>query len=149
MSRDLNMMSKLALWQLLCHLWLSTLAQKPKNYIILFADDFGFGDSSLYGHPTIQTPQLERMAREGLKFTRWYSGNPICSPSRAALLTGRLSVRTGMSRCAPTGGDGVFNPPSIGGIPNNETTVAEMLKQLGFHTQIVGKWHLGIVRKRA
>ncbi|XP_065827470.1 arylsulfatase-like [Oscarella lobularis] len=121
-----------------------TAAQKPKNYVIMFADDFGYGDSSVFGHPTIRTPAIERLAREGIRFNRWYSANPICSPSRAALMTGRLSVRTGMSRCAPTGGDGVFEPTSIGGLPDNETTIAELLKKKAFATQMVGKWHLGI-----
>ncbi len=66
------------------------------NIVIIFADDLGYGDLGIYGHPTIRTPALDRMAEEGMKFTQFYSGASVCTPSRAALLTGRLPVRSGM-----------------------------------------------------
>ena len=68
---------------------------KP-NFIIIFADDLGYGDLGSYGHPTIKTPHLDRMASEGMRFTQFYVGSSICTPSRAALLTGKLPVQTGM-----------------------------------------------------
>src|SRR5947209_3208434 len=93
---------------------------KKPNIIILFADDLGYGDLGCYGHPTIHTPQLDRMAREGLRFTQFYSASPVCSPSRAALLTGRLPIRSGMNA--------VLFPTSKGGLPATEITLAQALK---------------------
>lgn len=109
-------------------------ATKP-NLVILFADDLGYGDLGCYGHPTIRTPNLDRMAAEGIRFTQFYSGAPVCSPSRAALLTGRLPIRTGVTK--------VLFPYSTGGLPKTEITLAEALKPLGYKTACVGKWHLG------
>src|ERR1044071_9171518 len=71
-------------------------ADQPPNIVVIFADDLGYGDLGCYGHPTIRTPNLDRMAREGMKFTQFYSAAEVCTPSRAALLTGRLPPRTGM-----------------------------------------------------
>src|ERR671910_480607 len=70
-------------------------AQRP-NFVVIFADDLGYGDLGCYGHPTIRTPNLDRMAREGMRFTQFYSAAEVCTPSRAALLTGRLPPRSGM-----------------------------------------------------
>ena len=109
---------------------------KP-NIIILFADDLGYGDLQLYGHPTSSTPNLNSMASEGLVLTQFYSANPVCSPSRAALMTGRYPPRTGIW-------PGVLFPNSIGGLPHNETTIAEALQNAGYKTGMVGKWHLGV-----
>ena len=72
-------------------------AAQPPNIIIIMADDLGYGDLGCYGHPSIRTPNLDRMAAEGLRFTDFYSGAPLCTPSRAALMTGRLPIRSGMA----------------------------------------------------
>jgi len=113
---------------------LSAPARQP-NIIMIYADDLGYGDLGCYGHPTIKTPNLDRMASEGLRFTQFYSAAPVCTPSRAALMTGRLPVRSGLSR--------VLFPYSDGGIPDSEITIAESLRAAGYRTACVGKWHLG------
>jgi arylsulfatase A len=71
-------------------------AERPPNFVILFADDLGYGDLGCYGSSTIATPRLDRMAKEGMRFTNLYAAAPFCSPSRAALLTGRLPARCGV-----------------------------------------------------
>lgn len=116
-------------------------ADKP-NIVILLADDLGYGDLSCYGHPSIRTPQLDRMAAEGLRFTDFYSASEVCTPSRAALLTGRYPIRSGM--CETPGARRVLFPDSPGGLPPSEITLAEALKSHGYATAHVGKWHLGI-----
>lgn len=109
------------------------------NIILIFADDLGYGDLGVYGHPTIRTHHLDQMAREGAKLTQFYVAASVCSPSRGALLTGRLPVRTGIygNRLR------VFFPPSSRGIPESEITLAEGLKSADYATAIFGKWHLG------
>ena len=83
-------------------------ARDRPNFIIIFMDDLGYGDLSCYGHPTIHTPNLDQMADEGMRFTQFYVGAAVCSPSRAALLTGRMAVRTGVYGTKdPTGNKGV------------------------------------------
>jgi len=114
---------------------------RPPNIIVIFMDDMGFGDMSNAGHPTIETPNIDRLAREGQKWTNFYTACSVCSPSRGALLTGRYPIRIGLG---PTkGGKRVFFPNSTGGLPTEEITIAEMLKEKGYATGIVGKWHLG------
>jgi len=112
--------------------------EKP-NIVVIFCDDLGYGDLGCFGHPTIRTPNLDRMAVEGMRFTQFYSAAPVCTPSRAALMTGRLPVRTGM--CSDK--RRVLFPNSGGGIPSSEITLAEALKGQGYATACVGKWHLG------
>ena len=112
---------------------------RPPNLVILFADDLGYGDLGCYGHPSIRTPNLDRMAAEGVRFTDFYSSSPVCTPSRAGLLTGRYAVRSGMASDRRR----VLFPDSAGGLPESEVTTAEALKQKGYATACVGKWHLG------
>lgn len=109
------------------------------NFIIIFADDMGYGDIGVYGHPTIQTPNLDKMAQEGIKLTNFYVGAPVSTPSRAALLTGRLPIRSGMGSEKRR----VLFPNSNGGLPPEEITIAKALKSNGYHTAAIGKWHLG------
>jgi len=117
--------------------------QKSPNFVVLFTDDLGYGDLSCYGHPTIRTPNLDRMAKEGMRFTQFYSAANVCTPSRAALMTGRYPIRSGMC------GDKhrVLFPFSAGGIQDSETTIAEALKTKGYATACIGKWHLGHLKK--
>jgi arylsulfatase A len=114
-------------------------ATKP-NIIIILTDDLGYGDLGCYGHPSIRTPNLDRMAAEGLRFTDFYSAANLCTPSRAALLTGRLAIRSGMAGSTKRH---VIYPENTGGLPAEEITIAEALKTQGYATACVGKWHLG------
>lgn len=126
---------------MLCYV--NMLGQSPPkdapNFVIIFADDLGYGDLSSYGHPTIKTPNLDRMAAEGQKWTNFYVGASVCTPSRAALLTGRLPVRNGMASDKVR----VLFPNSVNGLPTEEITLAEQLKTVGYRTACIGKWHLG------
>jgi arylsulfatase A-like enzyme len=111
--------------------------RRPPNFIIILADDQGFGDLGSYGHPTLRTPNLDRMAAEGQRWTSFYAA-PVCTPSRAQLMTGRLAVRTGLA-------GGVLFPDSTGGLQPDEITIAEVLKARGYATAAAGKWHLGVL----
>lgn len=117
----------------------SSNAEKSPNFVILFADDMGYGDPSCYGHPTIRTPRIDRMASEGVRFTSFYVPCCVCSPSRAALLTGRHPLRCGVP--------GVYGPDSEKGLPTSEITLADMLKKKGYKTACIGKWHVGHAKK--
>lgn len=117
-------------------------AARPPNVIVIFTDDLGYGDLGSYGHPTIRTPQLDRMAAEGQRWTSFYASDSVCTPSRAGLLTGRLAIRSGMAGDHVTGRRVLF-PDSSGGLPQEEVTLAELLKSRGYATAAVGKWHLG------
>jgi arylsulfatase A-like enzyme len=113
-------------------------APRP-NIIVIYADDLGYGDLGCYGHPTIRTPHLDRMAEEGMRFTQFYSAAEVCTPSRAALLTGRLPIRSGMCSTRRR----VLFGNSAGGIPEEELLLSEALKGQGYRTCCIGKWHLG------
>ncbi|MFM2096376.1 MAG: hypothetical protein RIS70_3500 [Planctomycetota bacterium] len=125
--------------QMCCVVAASATVERPPNVVIIYADDLGYGDLSCYGHPTIHTPNLDRMAAEGMRFTNFYSAAEVCTPSRTALLTGRYPVRSGMCHDQFR----VLRASAKGGLPKNEVTLAELLKLQGYATGMVGKWHLG------
>lgn len=109
--------------------------QSKPNVIIFFTDDQGYQDVGVFGSPLIKTPNLDKMAENGIKFTDFYSASSICSPSRAALLTGAYPPRVGVPK--------VLWPNLPGGLSNDELTIADMLKTKGYNTACIGKWHLG------
>jgi arylsulfatase A len=113
--------------------------RRRPNFVIILCDDLGYGDLGCFGHPTIATPNLDRLAFEGQKWTSFYTASSVCTPSRAALLTGRLPIRSGMCDSARR----VLFPNSAGGLPANEITLAELLKSSGYAAGCIGKWHLG------
>ncbi len=110
------------------------IADDRPNFVIMVADDLGYGDLGSYGHPTIRTPNIDRLADEGLRFTNGYAAAPVCTPARVGLLTGRISSRVGVYDWIPPGSD-VH-------LPMEETTVAEVLRDAGYQTIYLGKWHL-------
>ena len=128
---------------LLLSFLIASLSARSPNFIIIFCDDLGYGDLGSFGNPAIRTPHLDRMAREGQKWTQFYSADPVCTPSRAGLLTGRYPVRNGMT----SGERVVLFPDSSGGLPQDEVTIAEILKQKDYATTAIGKWHLGHLPK--
>lgn len=111
-------------------------SKKAPNVILIYTDDLGYGDLSCYGNPTILTPNLDRLAVHGIKYTQFYVSAPVCSPSRASLLTGCYPKRIELHRH-------VIFPQDDNGINPEETTIAELFKQAGYHTACFGKWHLG------
>ena len=125
-----------ALWILATGLAAATLAQPSPNIVLLFADDLGYGDLGAFGSPTIRTPQLDRLAAEGLRMTSFYSA-PSCVPARTQLLLGRYPSRVRVGRTS-VGGDG--------GMPSELTTLAQGLKTAGYRTAMAGKWHLGYAK---
>lgn len=113
---------------------------KP-NFILIVADDLGFADLSLNGSKQIPTPNIDRLAAEGINFTNGYVSAPVCSPSRAGLLTGRYGVEFGHDNNLGENQPG-FDPEFMG-LPLSETTIAKRLHNLGYVTGLIGKWHLG------
>ncbi len=112
----------------------SAIADDRPNIVLLLADDLGYGDLSCFGSPAVKTPHLDRIAKEGLKCTRFYAGSAVCSPTRASVLTGRYPLRFNITRH--------FNDRNAW-LPESATTVAELLKDAGYNTAHIGKWHLG------
>ena len=106
----------------------------PPNIVLIYCDDLGYGDLGCYGS-SIPTPNLDRMAAQGVRFTHFYSANPVCSPSRAALLTGRYPTRVNVPR--------VLFPADKEGLARDEQTIADVLRARGYATMCIGKWHLG------
>jgi arylsulfatase A-like enzyme len=113
-----------------------------QNFVILLADDLGYGDLGSYGHPVIRTPSIDELAATGQRWTDFYTAAPVCTPSRGALLTGRLPIRLGL--VAPAGMPDVFFSFSTGGLPTSELTLPEILRAGSYATALIGKWHLGL-----
>lgn len=114
-------------------------APRPPNVLLMVADDLGVGDLAGEGDRRIRTPSLDRMADEGQRWTNFYAAASVCSPSRAAIMTGRLPVRSGLASSEHR----VFFPWSKGGLPASEFTLAELFASRGHATGLIGKWHLG------
>jgi arylsulfatase A-like enzyme len=113
--------------------------RRRPNVLFILADDLGYGDLSCYGRPDYQTPMLDRLAREGLKFTSNYAAAPVCTPTRCAYITGRYPQRLQVGLEEPLK---LTSPPSVG-LPPEHPTIASLLKANGYETSLVGKWHLG------
>jgi arylsulfatase A len=110
-------------------------ADRPPNIVIVFADDLGYGDIGCFGNKTIRTPNIDKLAADGVRLTDFYVAQAVCSASRTALLTGCYPNRVGIL--------GALNPASRNGISDRETTLAQVLKAKGYATAVYGKWHLG------
>ena len=108
------------------------------NIIIILADDLGYGDLGCYGSSEVKTPNIDKLAKEGLRFTDFHSNGAVCSPTRAALLTGRYQQRMGITNALGEGDSGLGGQQA-----KNEITMAQYLKKAGYKTGIIGKWHLG------
>ncbi|KAF5892080.1 arylsulfatase D-like [Clarias magur] len=116
-------------------------ATKP-NFILVMVDDLGIGDIGCYGNDTIRTPNIDRLAEEGVKLTQHIAAAPLCTPSRAAFMTGRYPWRSGFGSTGRV--KVILFLGASGGLPTNATTFAKLLQKQGYTTGIVGKWHLGM-----
>jgi arylsulfatase A len=121
---------------LLCLAAFATAAERQPNVIVMLTDDQGTLDAGCYGATDLKTPHIDALAARGVRFTQFYAAAPLCSPSRAAMMTGRYPLRAGMPGNAPSERD---KP----GMPPEEVTMAEMLRAAGYGTAHIGKWHLG------
>ncbi len=113
---------------------------RPPNILFILADDLGYGDLSCYGRPDYRTPQIDRLAREGLRFTGNYTAAAVCSPTRVALMTGRYPARLPVGLAEPLR----YGDESVG-LPPEHPTPASLLKRAGYATALIGKWHLGFL----
>lgn len=139
-------MSRVAILAAACAFLMASLAgcgtavERPPNFIVVFIDDLGYGDIGPFGSETNRTPHLDRMAAEGMKLTSFYVAAPVCTPSRAALLTGSYPRRVGLATGPRMG---VLYPGDEWGLHEDEITIAEVLQEQGYATGCFGKWHLG------
>ncbi|XP_072300340.1 arylsulfatase H [Eucyclogobius newberryi] len=115
---------------------------RPPNFVLMMVDDLGIGDIGCYGNDTIRTPHIDRLASEGVKLTQHLSAAPLCTPSRAAFLTGRYALRSGLGSKGRV--QVLLFLGGSGGLPPSETTFAKRLQQQGYTTGLVGKWHQGV-----
>ena len=115
-------------------------AERPPNIIVIMVDDMGYGGLSCYDNPYYRTPEIDRLASEGLLLTDYHSNGSVCSPTRAALMTGRYQFRSG---CHVVINADPKHPDHRRGLAQQEWTFAEALKTKGYATAIYGKWHLG------
>jgi arylsulfatase A len=140
MFRNFRNLSSAMLMLLGAALIHSTAVAAPPNFVVIFTDDQGYGDLSCFGGDHVETPRIDRMASEGMKLTSFYVAAPVCTPSRAALMTGcypkRIDMATGSDFVVLLAGD-------TKGLHPDEITIAEVLQQSGYKTGIFGKWHLG------
>src|SRR6476619_6387105 len=125
---------------------LEKIAARP-NIVLILADDLGINDLGCYGRKDHRTPNLDRLASQGMRFTCAYTAQPICSPSRAAILTGKCPARLNLTNYLPGRLDAtsqrLLQPRMEGQLPLEEVTIAEVLKHTGYATGLFGKWHLG------
>ncbi|MDP7009786.1 MAG: sulfatase-like hydrolase/transferase, partial [Verrucomicrobiota bacterium] len=130
----------MCLWATLANSQANNLPPRP-NFILIMCDNLGYGDIEPFGSKLHRTPNLHRMAKEGRKLTSFYSASGVCTPSRAALMTGCYPRRVGLDSTPEDGH--VLRPVSPNGLHPNEITIAEVLKSAGYATACIGKWHLG------
>ena len=122
--------------------------RRPPNILFILADDLGYGDLSCYGRPDYQTPNLDRLAAQGVRFLNAYSASPVCTPSRCAFITGRYPARTRVGLEEPlTERRGLGEKAMTLGLPPEHPTIASLLKGNGYETALIGKWHLGYLPK--
>lgn len=122
--------------------------QAPPNVVLILADDLGWADLGCTGSDLHETPHLDRLAQSGVRFTNAYSASPVCSPTRAAILTGKHPARLGITiwregALSPPGGRKLVQATAVADLPHSETTIAMRLQAAGYRTALVGKWHLG------
>ena len=110
--------------------------EQPPNVILIYTDDQGTVDLNCYGAKDLITPELDKLATQGVRFSQFYAAAPVCSPSRAAVLTGRFPQRAGVP-------GNVSSQPGGTGMPSSQITMAEMFHSAGYRTAHIGKWHLG------
>jgi len=131
----------LAIWCLLGVAQIASAAEAAEapNILLILVDDLGFGDLSSYGATDLQSPHIDRLMSQGMRFDNFFANCPVCSPTRASLMTGRYPELVGVPGVIRTHAEN-----SWGWLDPSATTLADVLKQAGYHTAIVGKWHLGL-----
>lgn len=138
LSYFFNRIKFLGLYLLIFTFSVNASGKEKPNIVFILADDLGYADLGCYGSPEINTPSLDKMAKEGIRFTQFYAPAGVCTPTRASLLTGCYPKRVGLHV-------GVLRPDTQSGLNPNEITIAEILKEEGYATGCIGKWHLGLL----